>query len=402
MRIGGMATMPSRAHTLAFALERIMPQVDRLYLFLDQFTEIPETITQYPNITPLLSTLHGDFKACGKFLGMHIIAEPCLYFCFDDDILYPLNYVEIMARALRRHGFRAIVGVHAALFRSPHFSYSKDRIIIHFGAGLDRDCYVDELGTGTIAFYTGFFSFHPKSWEFHNMADLMVAIEAVRQGIPRVTIRRPKNFLTPLEENQKDSLYKKLTAGDIHQTRLMQSVLAEYPHDWHKWGWNDANHQASVDTQEKFQQALALHQKGQLVQAQVLYEEILKLQPEHSDALHLLGVIAAQTNNPQRAVQLIGKAIEINPNNAAAHHNRGIALGNLNQIQTAIESFDQAIALKPDYAEAYFNRGIALESLHKHQGALESFDRAIAIKPDYTEACNKRDKCIEQLKTLPN
>jgi protein O-GlcNAc transferase len=51
-----------------------------------------------------------------------------------------------------------------------------------------------------------------------------------------------------------------------------------------------------------FQEALALHQTGQLASAQSLYEDILKIQSDHSDVLHLLGVIAIQTGNFHRAV----------------------------------------------------------------------------------------------------
>src|SRR5882757_4404455 len=74
-----------------------------------------------------------------------------------------------------------------------------------------------------------------------------------------------------------------------------------------------------------FQQALSAHQSGQLSQAQGLYEHILSQQPNHGDALSLLGVIAIQKNDPNLAVRLIGKAIEVNPNNTAAYSNLGIA-----------------------------------------------------------------------------
>jgi tetratricopeptide (TPR) repeat protein len=74
---------------------------------------------------------------------------------------------------------------------------------------------------------------------------------------------------------------------------------------------------ALTEIPARFQQALAVHQIGRLAEAQSMYEDILKIHPEHSDALHLLGLIAAQTNNMQRAKGLIGRAIDINPNNAA-------------------------------------------------------------------------------------
>jgi protein O-GlcNAc transferase len=71
-----------------------------------------------------------------------------------------------------------------------------------------------------------------------------------------------------------------------------------------------------VQIREKFELALALHQRGQLEQARTIYEEILEVHPSNFDVLHLLGVIAAQTADPGRAVQLIGRAIEIDSTSA--------------------------------------------------------------------------------------
>jgi predicted O-linked N-acetylglucosamine transferase (SPINDLY family) len=48
---------------------------------------------------------------------------------------------------------------------------------------------------------------------------------------------------------------------------------------------------------KKFNQAIALHQKGNLALAKIMYEEIIKKEPKNSDAIHYLGVIAHQTNN---------------------------------------------------------------------------------------------------------
>jgi predicted O-linked N-acetylglucosamine transferase (SPINDLY family) len=158
-----------------------------------------------------------------------------------------------------------------------------------------------------------------------------------------------------------------------------------------------ANAHAAAQAQAKLQQALALHQRGQLAQAQALYEQVLQMQPADFDALHLLGVIAIQTNNLERAVELIGRAIDVNPNNAMAYYNRGAALRDLKQYEAAIQSYDRAIALKPDYADAYNNRGSALGGLKQHEAAIQSFDKAIALKPDYAEAYNNRGIALKEL-----
>src|SRR6185369_13038123 len=87
-----------------------------------------------------------------------------------------------------------------------------------------------------------------------------------------------------------------------------------------------------ADIEMKFQQALALHQRGQFAQAKALYEEILAAQPRHVHALHLLGLIAYQSNYPLKAVELIGKAIDMDPHNAAFYSNRALAFQALRRL----------------------------------------------------------------------
>ena len=97
-----------------------------------------------------------------------------------------------------------------------------------------------------------------------------------------------------------------------------------------------------------FEKGFALHQQGQLDQAKTIYQQVLDRQATHFDSMHLLGVIAYQTQNLALAVELIGKALQINPKSAAAYSNRGNALLAMNQLNEALSSFDQAIALEPN------------------------------------------------------
>jgi protein O-GlcNAc transferase len=139
-----------------------------------------------------------------------------------------------------------------------------------------------------------------------------------------------------------------------------------------------------------FQHALALHQQGWLADAEHVYREVLRQQPDHVEAWHLLGVIALQSGRPDTAVELIGKAIALHDANAAAHNNRAIALQNLGRTDAAMADFDRAIALQPDYAEAHNNRGELLRESGRLDDALASFDKAIALNPGYAVAHNNR------------
>lgn len=228
-----MATMPSREATFRRALGNILPQVDRLFVFFDKRDSVPAYVANFPKIVPLLPSQYGELCGDGKFLGAQLMAKPCLYFCFDDDILYPKAYVELAALALERHELGAIVGLHATRFKPPYGSYREHRDILHFAQPFKADATVDEIGTGTMSFFTGSFRPDPTGWPHHTMADLMTAIDAVRQRVPRIAIRRPAGFLTPLEEQQEDSLYARLLKDDTLETELMQRALRAYPRAWY-------------------------------------------------------------------------------------------------------------------------------------------------------------------------
>jgi predicted O-linked N-acetylglucosamine transferase (SPINDLY family) len=158
--------------------------------------------------------------------------------------------------------------------------------------------------------------------------------------------------------------------------------------------------QPNTEITRLYQQGLGLHKQGQLTQAKSLYEQVLIMQPQHFDALHLLGVIAVKDGNPELAEELIGKAIEINPNFATAHFNRGAALKRLNRLNEAIASYDKAIAIKPDYVQAFQSRGDVQLDLHQYDEALASYDKAISLKSDIPAAFVNRGLTLHRLKRL--
>ena len=159
---------------------------------------------------------------------------------------------------------------------------------------------------------------------------------------------------------------------------------------------NEAINRGASPLQAKLRQAVALHQKGLLARAQILYEEILRVEPGHFDALHLSGVIAVQTGEPEKALELIDRAIQIESEHAPAHVNRGFALKELKQLDAALASYTRAIAIKADAVEAHYNRGIVLHELKQLDAALASYERALVLKPDLAEGhCNRGNVLCE-------
>jgi len=143
--------------------------------------------------------------------------------------------------------------------------------------------------------------------------------------------------------------------------------------------------------------AFALHQRSKLKEAQAIYEQVLKIQTNHFDALQLLGIIYKKKKEFLKAVNFFNKAIKINPYHADTYSNRGITLEKLNRFDEALDSYDRAISINPDHVDAYSNRGIILDKLNRFDEALDSYDRAISINPDHADAYSNRGIILDEL-----
>jgi tetratricopeptide (TPR) repeat protein len=153
----------------------------------------------------------------------------------------------------------------------------------------------------------------------------------------------------------------------------------------------------STDLQQKLMRAFALHQAGQLVEAEPLYKEILHTAPGHFDALHLLGVIHLQNTRHEEALDLIDRAIRINPHAAVALHNHGNVLRAMGRYQDALSSYDRALQAKPDNDEAHKNRGDVLQALDRHAEALACYAEALRINPNHAIALSNRGDALRIL-----
>jgi tetratricopeptide (TPR) repeat protein len=155
---------------------------------------------------------------------------------------------------------------------------------------------------------------------------------------------------------------------------------------------------SSPIAEAKFQQGWALQQQGKFADAERIYEDILRLQPNHPGALTLLGAVCLQTGRTDRGIALIRKALEIDPNAAQPHFYLGNGLKDLSRYEEALASFDKSIALRPDVPDSHFARATTLYLMKRSEAAVPSFDRAIALRPDFAVAHNNRGIALADLK----
>ncbi len=148
------------------------------------------------------------------------------------------------------------------------------------------------------------------------------------------------------------------------------------------------------------ERAATFHRQGQLQQAQALYEDILRREPRHFDALHLLGVVHAQCGRGQLALEWMDKAIRIAPGHAAVQHNRANLLKTLGLIDAAVDAYSRVITLDPTHTDALFQRARLFEELGRHKLALADYDDLIRRNPQMAGAHYNRGHVLRSLGQL--
>ena len=134
------------------------------------------------------------------------------------------------------------------------------------------------------------------------------------------------------------------------------------------------------------QEAVGHFAQGRLREAEKLFARVLKAAPETFDALHLLGIVKAQSGQTGEALRLITAALKINPRAAEAWVNLANVMNALKRDEDALACLDKALAIKPDDLQALGNRGSALLTLNRPREALACFDEVLRRAPNNGEA----------------
>ena len=140
---------------------------------------------------------------------------------------------------------------------------------------------------------------------------------------------------------------------------------------------------------ELLQYGIHHQSSGRLNEAEAAYRKVLGAAPRHPDALHLLGMVAAQRGRPDAALDLIGRAIAEKPHIAMYHYNRANVLSELGRLDEAIDSYKAAGQRKPDFPDLHTGLGLALRAANRLAEAEASLREAIRRAPgDASLHCN--------------
>jgi tetratricopeptide (TPR) repeat protein len=139
----------------------------------------------------------------------------------------------------------------------------------------------------------------------------------------------------------------------------------------------------SLDFKNALEAGILAQKNGKLREAEEIYRSVLRENPDHSDALHLLGTIAFRAGKPSDAVALIRRAIAINPSNPNYFNNCGPPLRMLGRYEEAAASYRECLRLDPCHTEAWYNLGKTFSDAGRPAEAVTAYNRQLELHPNH-------------------
>lgn len=131
------------------------------------------------------------------------------------------------------------------------------------------------------------------------------------------------------------------------------------------------------------EQGIRLQNARRFVEAERAYQTVLRENPEHPDALNLMGVLAVEAGRNKVALDYMRKAVKLEPEKAIYRNNYGNALIVATRTEEALPHLRKAVALDPNYADAWCNLGKAWRLIGDMERAAKYFNRALSVAPGF-------------------
>ena len=192
------------------------------------------------------------------------------------------------------------------------------------------------------------------------------------------SLMKAKSYANKGELAEAQKLYETILKKFSNNIRAQQGLSALNKHK--------QNNNTENPSQDVLNQLVALYNQGQITTVIKQAELLTKQYPASPIIWNMIGVSRAQIGMLNEAIEAYKKCISLKPNFSDAHFNMGIALNNYGKSNEAIEAFNKAISYNPNHAEAYNNLGNVLQDKGRLGEAVEAHRKSILLKPDYAEA----------------
>ena len=142
---------------------------------------------------------------------------------------------------------------------------------------------------------------------------------------------------------------------------------------------------AAETADQALARAQAATQAKRFGEAAGICNDVLAMAPDHAPALALQGKIAAHTNDPERGIALLERAVTLQPGVASWYANLGTLYRLVYRMQDALRVGQEAIRLDPRNADHLVNLSLAFTDVDDREHAIACLLRALGLKPDHAD-----------------
>lgn len=143
-----------------------------------------------------------------------------------------------------------------------------------------------------------------------------------------------------------------------------------------------------AEVTDTFQTAVDAYNRGELLQAESICQQILAHAPRDAKALDLRGLIARATGRTELAIKSLELAVQVYSGDPQMHLHLAGAYQQAGRLHDSVASYRRAIELAPDVWAMHFELGGLLRAVGMREEAIESYYRAIHLDPTNAKAHN--------------
>jgi len=192
------------------------------------------------------------------------------------------------------------------------------------------------------------------------------------------SLMKAKSYAKKGKTLEAQKLYETILKNFSNNIRAQQGLAALIK--------SKQNNALQSPPQDEVDQLVNLYNQGQFLAVVEQAEFLTEKYPEAILAWNILGASRFQIGMLDSAVDAYKKSISLMPFNAETYSNMGVALKNQGKLDEAMEAYKKAISINPNYAEAYNNMGISLKDQGNLEEAIKAYKKSISLKSDYVDA----------------
>ncbi|MCG8403875.1 MAG: tetratricopeptide repeat protein [Phycisphaerales bacterium] len=125
---------------------------------------------------------------------------------------------------------------------------------------------------------------------------------------------------------------------------------------------------------------------GEIDQAVVTYEKVLRINAFHRSGLFELALLQIRRQSWPNAERLLREILKLNPNDQAAEFHLAVVLFRQGHKRSALGIYDRLLEKDESNVNIHLNRAYALADMDRIDQAEEAFHKILSIQPDHLDA----------------